>query len=118
MTIYAVFDKQVTDGPRVVPDRFSWLAALLPPVFAVVHGLWLELIAYILLLMALFALSRTFGGEAGVLVYALLAIWIGFEAPAFRRAGLRRRGWNYRTEVIAPGADLAELEGIRSRPTP
>ena len=30
MTIYAVFHKDATDVPAVVPERFSWLAAILP----------------------------------------------------------------------------------------
>lgn len=118
MTIYAVFDKDAIAAPAVVPDRFSWLAMLLPPVFALVHGLWLELLGYVILVFALGAVSRVIGGEAAFWIYLILAVWIGFEAPALRRGALRRRGWRYRTEVIARGADLAELEGLRNRPIP
>jgi hypothetical protein len=45
MTVYAVFDRDANLVPAVVPERFSWFAAFLPPVFAIVHGLWLELAA-------------------------------------------------------------------------
>src|SRR6185312_11594312 len=34
MTIYAVFDRDAKEVPAVVAERFSWLAFLLPPLFA------------------------------------------------------------------------------------
>jgi hypothetical protein len=115
MTIYAVFDKDANAAPAVVPDRFSWFAALLPPVFAVVHGLWLELAVYVVVVLLLGAGSRAFGGDAAFWIYVVFAIWIGFEVAALRRSALARRGWRYRTDVVAPSDDLAELEGIRGR---
>ena len=37
MTLYSVFDRRHDEAPAVVADRFSWLAALLPPVFGRVN---------------------------------------------------------------------------------
>lgn len=116
MTIYAVFDREPQTAPAVVADRFSWFAALLPPVFALAHGLWLELVVFILAVMLLGAAANLIGDSAVFWIYVVFAAWIGFEAAALRRAGLRRRGWRYRTEVVAAAPDLAELEGIKSRP--
>jgi hypothetical protein len=115
MTTYAVFDKDATAAPAVVADRFSWFAAVLPPVFALVHGLWLELVAYVIVVMLLGASTVALGDDAAFWIYVVFAIWLGFEAPALRRAALARRGWRYRTEVVAPTEDLAQLEGLREQ---
>ncbi|MDR3474257.1 MAG: DUF2628 domain-containing protein [Devosia sp.] len=115
MTTYAVFDRDAKDAVAVVPDRFSWFATLLPPVFALVHGLWLEFFVYLVLVALLSASSVAIGDDAAFWIYVVLAVWIGFEASAMRRGALTRGGWRYRTDVIARGDDLAELEGIRIR---
>lgn len=115
MTTYAVFDRDAKDAPAVVPDRFSWFAALLPPVFALVHGLWLEFFVYLVLVALLSASSVAIGDDAAFWVYVVLAVWMGFEAPALRRGALRRRGWHYRTDVIAVAEDQAVVEGLRGR---
>ena len=39
MTLYSVFDRRLDEAPATVPDRFSWFAALLPPIWALAHGL-------------------------------------------------------------------------------
>jgi hypothetical protein len=116
MTTYAVFDRDAKEAPAVVPERFSWFAAILPPIYALVHGLWLELVGYIVAVVLLSLASNTIGDGAAFWVYVLFAIWLGFEAPSFRKSALKGRGWRYRTDVIAAGADLAELEGMKSRP--
>ena len=118
MTTYAVFDKDANAAPAVVPDRFSWFAALLPPVFALVHGLWLELVAWVIVVVLLSLASNAIGDDASFWIYVVFAIWIGFEAAALRRSALKRRGWRYRTDVIAASEDLAEVEGIKGRAAP
>ncbi|HHY49137.1 MAG TPA: DUF2628 domain-containing protein [Alphaproteobacteria bacterium] len=115
MTLYSVFDRRRDEAPAVVPDRFSWFAGLLPPLFAIVHGLWLELVGYVVLLAAIGLAATWLGEEAGFWLYALLALWIGFEAPALRRRALRRSGYIYRSELIAAAPDLAEVEWLRRR---
>ncbi len=102
----------------MVPDRFSWFAALLPPVFALMHGLWLELVAWVIVVVLLSLASNVIGDDAALWIYVVFAIWIGFEAAALRRSALKRGGWRYRTEVIAASEDLAEVEGIKGRAAP
>jgi hypothetical protein len=116
MTTYAVFDKDTTGVPAVVADRFSWLAALLPPVFALVHGLWPELVVYVIVVMLLGAAAPTLGGGVVFWLYVAFALWIGFEAAAFRRSALKHRGYHYRTDIVAASADLAQLGGLKARP--
>lgn len=116
MTIFAVYDRATEPAPLVVADRFSWFAALLPPIFALVHGLWLELAVYVLGLIGLFFASAFIGDAASFWIYVAFAVWLGVEAAGLRRAALARRGWRFRTDVVAPAEDMAQLEGLKLRP--
>lgn len=119
MTVYSIFEKPqgkaAKDRARLVPpvavaDRFSWLAAILPPVFALLNGLWLLLVFWIALVLGLAYVSRVIGDDAAVSLYLLVAVFMGFEAPAFRRDGLLARGFLWRGDIIASAPDLAERD--------
>lgn len=117
MTVYSIFEKPQGKAaknraallvpPLAVPDRFSWLAALLPPVFAVLNGLVLLLVFWIALAAGLLYASRVIGADAAFWLYVVVAIFLGFEAPAFRRDGLLARGFIWRGDVVARGEDIA-----------
>jgi hypothetical protein len=115
VTLYSVFERSSDPAPAVVPEKFSWFAALLPPVYALVHGLWLGLIGYIVLVAALVLAGLYLGDDAGFWLYVLAAILIGFEAPALRRAKLKSGGWTYRTDVVAAAEDLAQTEWLKRK---
>lgn len=121
MTLYSVFEHgaprhRADPAPKVVPETFSWLAALLPPVFLLYHGLWLALLGFGLVLVALYVAASFVGWAAAVWLYLLFTIYFGFEAHQLRRGALRRRGFQHRGELIAPAADLAQLAWLqRSR---
>jgi hypothetical protein len=87
----------------LVPDRFSWFAALLPPVYAIVHGLWLALAGYVAAIVILGSLSLWLGDDTVFWLYLLLALLIGFEAPTLRRIKLARRA----LERLGGGAEVA-----------
>ena len=108
MTLFAIFERQAA-APVVVAEKFSWLAFLLPPVWAIMHGLWLELVVYVVKVVALVLLASFIGDTATVWLYWLLALWIGFAAPSLRRKALARRGWIYRRDLVAGGPDLAAI---------
>ena len=112
MTLYSVYER-TNDAPTAVADRFSWSAALLPPVHALVHGLWLLLALWVVGTVAIIASSVVVGGEAAFWLYVLFAILIGFEAASFRRVKTGKRGAGYRTEVIATGEDLALVDYLK-----
>lgn len=118
MTLYSVFDRRQNEAPEVVPDRFSWFAALLPPVFAIVHRLWLPLVVWLVVTVVIAGLGVAFGADAGFWIYVLLSLLIGFEAPSLRRRGLRRRGYLYRSELIAAAPDLAQVDWMKRRSAP
>ena len=115
MTLYAIFDPKPgrSELPAAVAEKFSWLAALLPPVFLIAHGLWLELVAWLLAVVALVVLSRFIGNDAVCWLYVLGAIWLGFAASGFRRHALAWRGWSHRRDRVAMSAELAQLEALQ-----
>ncbi len=115
MTLYSIFERPDELAPAVVPERFSWFAALLPPVYGLAHGLWLGLVLYVTALLALVMASQWIGEDAGFWLYVLLAVLVGFEAPAFRRRALKARGWSYRADLIAAAPDLAQRDWLSRR---
>ena len=112
MTLYSVYERP-NEAPTAVADRFSWSAALLPPVHALVHGLWLLLTLWVVGTVAIIASSVVVGGEAAFWLYVLFATLIGFEASSFRRVKTGKRGAAYRTEVIAADEDLALVDYLK-----
>jgi hypothetical protein len=115
VTLYAIFDPKPGKAhlPMPVAEKFSWLAALLPPVFLLLHGLWLETLAWMLGVAALVVATPLIGNGAASWLYILGAIWLGLSAPGLRRHALLWRGWRFRGERIAADDDLARLEAMQ-----
>ena len=116
MTLYSVFERADEIAPVVVPEKFSWAAAILPPIYALYHGLWFGLFLYIVKVAGIVVASLWIGGEASFWLYVLLAALAGFEAAGFRRAKLKRKGWTYRSDVVASAPDLAQRDWLAMRP--
>ncbi|RUT30159.1 DUF2628 domain-containing protein [Arsenicitalea aurantiaca] len=116
MALFTVFARRDDPLPEIVPEKFSWFAALLPPVYGLVHGLWLGLVAYVGLLVLVAGIAMAAGGDAARLAYCVLAVLIGFEAPAWRAQKLRRKGYEAEGAVVATDADHAMVEFLRGRP--
>lgn len=116
MTLYSVFERPDEMAPAVVPEKFSWAAAILPPAYALYHGLWLGLLLYMVAVAVIVAASFWIGGDAAFWLYVLLAALVGFEAAGFRRAKLRAKGWTYRSDVVAAAPDLAQRDWLAARP--
>ena len=95
---------------QFVRDGFHFWAFLLAPFWMLRHRLWLEFIAYVLLIGGItFALRRLGIAEsAGGAVAFLLAILIGIEASSLRRWKLARRGYDNLGVVVADDQDIAE----------
>ena len=105
-------DDAIAQGARIVfvRDGFHFWAFLLAPLWMLRHRMWLELIAWLLLLAAItFALQALGVGEAaGFVVALLLALLVGMEASSLRRWKLSRRGFASLGVVV--GDDLEEAE--------
>ena len=93
-----------------VKDGFSWLAALLAPIWLMAHRLWWPLLGFVVAVGALEAIKRTAGVDQRWLGLAVLALnlMIGFEADTLRRWALERRSW--RTLGSVSGKTAAECE--------
>ena len=120
MTVYSIFEKPQGKAakdraPVAIPERFSWLAMLLPPVFALLNGLFLLLIFWIALVVGLAYAAPIIGSDAAISLYALVAIFLGFEAPALRRDGLLFRGFQWRGDVVSSAEDLAQHAYLSSK---
>jgi hypothetical protein len=120
MTVYSIFEKPQAKAakdraPVAIAERFSWFAMLLTPVFALVNGLWLLLVFWVALVMGLAYAARVIGPEAAFWLYAVVVLFLGFEAPALRRDWLLLRGWQWRGDVISTADDLAQRDYLAHR---
>ena len=113
VTLYSVYERH--NEASAVADRFSWFAALLPPVYALVHGLWLMLLGWVVAVAAVVALGWYGGGEAAFWTYILGAILIGFEAGTAHRRALRHRGFAYAGDYLATEPELAIVEALKRK---
>ena len=118
MSIYTVYEpplkahESAPDPERFVfvRDGFSFWAFLLAPWWMLRHRLWLALVCYVILAVALSVALRLIGTSATVAVIAgaLFSLLVGFEAATLRRFGLARRGW--RNVGIVVGDDVESAE--------
>ena len=95
---------------QFVRDGFHFWAFVLAPLWMLRHRMWVEFIAYLLLVGGTTFALRRLGVEetAGVWVALLLALLIGMEAPSLRRWKLSRRGFESQGVVVADDLEMAE----------
>jgi Protein of unknown function (DUF2628) len=117
MPVYTVHAPVTANADLVATDRFAFVrdgfhiwAALLGPVWLAWHRLWLALIGWIAVTVALeVALARLGAGAGGiVLADALVALLMGFEAASLERWTLSRRNWRQLDIVVADDEEAAE----------
>ncbi|MFQ5566366.1 MAG: hypothetical protein ACE5EU_08390 [Paracoccaceae bacterium] len=101
--LYTVHHKGSGDI-RVIADRFDWFAFLLPPFWAVWHGLWITLAGQVLAV----AVAALWSPLAVLPVFAGLTAILGFEGAAVRRAELGLRRWRRAGVVEARSPEGAE----------
>ena len=118
MAIYTVHepplkaDEFAPDPERFVfvRDGFSFWAFLLAPLWMLRHRLWLVLVGYVLVTIALQVALWVIGASAtvAVTISALLALLVGFEAATLRRFTLSRRRWKNVGIVVGDAPESAE----------
>jgi hypothetical protein len=93
-----------------VRDGFHFWAALAGVVWLAWHRLWLALIGWIVLLLAVDFGMAALGARGGAILLAnlLLALLMGFEAASLRRWTLSRRKWRQLDIVVADDEESAE----------
>jgi hypothetical protein len=118
MSIYTVHEPPAkADQSRPDPERFvfvrdgfSFWAFLLAPLWMLRHRMWLVLVGYVVVMVALHVGLRLIGASATVTVVAgaLVSLLVGFEAATLRRFTLARRRW--RNVGIVVGDDVESAE--------
>src|ERR1700709_2841166 len=103
-------DLAATDKFVFVRDGFHFWAAALSMIWLVWNRLWLALIGWIALTLAIgFGLAALGTGRGAILfVDLLIAILMGFEAATLQRWTLSRRKWRQLDIVVADDAESAE----------
>jgi hypothetical protein len=117
MTIYTVYepplrsaDARQADQFVFVRDGFFWSAFLFAPLWMLRHRLWLALVLYVAVAVALGAGAQFLRLSAGTTaaIAFLLSLLVGFEAPTLRRWALARRKWTNVGVVVGDDLELAE----------
>lgn len=117
MTLFALY--RSVDDPTALPvavaERFSWFAAMLPPVHALLHRHWGQLALFVLGMGVIAVAARVVGGDAVIWLYILMATAFGFAAPGAEARVLRRRGLVPMGHRFAADGDLARLAVLENR---
>jgi len=118
MAVFTVYEPPLRAGQRendparfaFVRDGFYWSAFFFAVLWMLWHRLWLALLGYFVVVVAVSLAIRAAGapGAAAAFIALLLAILVGIEASTLRRWKLQRRGWIYLGVVVADDRDLAE----------
>jgi len=103
-------DLTATDKFAFVRDGFHFWAAVAGVIWLAWHRLWLALIGWIVVALAVnggLALLGA-GSRATLVVNLVLALLLGFEAASLRRWTLSRRKWRMLDVVVADDEESAE----------
>ncbi|MGB7257540.1 MAG: DUF2628 domain-containing protein [Pseudolabrys sp.] len=118
MPTYTVHEPPLRKGEAVpnadrfafVRDGFYFWAFLLPPVWMLLHRLWMVLLLYVIVNaiigVALFALGAP--AEVKFIAGVLIGLLAGLEAATLWRWTLTRRKWKTVAVVIGEDRELAE----------
>jgi hypothetical protein len=103
-------DLATTDKITFVRDGFHFWAVVFSVIWLAWHRLWLALLGWILLVVAVdVGLARLGLGRGTILmVDVVLALLLGFEAASLKRWTLSRRKWRQLDIVVADDEETAE----------
>jgi hypothetical protein len=93
-----------------VRDGFSFWAFLFGPLWMLRHRMWLVLLGYIVLVVAMHLALRFVGASSGGTMFAafMLSLLIGMEAGTLRRFTFGRRRWRNVGTIV--GGDRETVE--------
>ena len=112
-TVHAPPDADVSvetaDRIRFVKDGFAFWALVFPLVWLVWHRLWLALLGYLAVAVAIAALGRFGDQTVATVVGVVFAFWFALEARGIRRWTYARRGWRLVGVVEGSSLEAAEV---------
>jgi len=93
-----------------VRDGFSFWAFLFSPLWMLRHRMWLVLLGYIVIAVAMHVGLRMVGASGGASAFAtfMLALLVGMEAGTLRRFTLGRRDWRNVGTIVGGDRDSVE----------
>ena len=107
-TAYAA-DFRATDKFVFVRDGFHFWAMVLGPLWLIWKRLWLALLGWLVLTIALQVAAIELGGGAAAMVIGIiLAVLMGLEASTLQRWTYSRRKWRQLDVVVADDEESAE----------
>jgi Protein of unknown function (DUF2628) len=103
-------DLRSTDRFVFVRDGFHFWAMIFGPIWLAWHRLWLALIGYLIVIVALDLVLSSLDVGSTEIFFAnfLLALLTGFEAASLQRWTLSRRHWRQLDVVVDEDAEAAE----------
>ena len=103
-------DLAATDKFTFVRDGFHFWAMAASVLWLVWHRLWLALIGWIALTVAIWFGLTALGAGSGTILFAdfLIAVLMGLEAASLQRWTLSRRKWRQLDIVVADDEESAE----------
>src|SRR5260221_3443067 len=109
-------DLAATDKFVFVRDGFHFWAAALSMIWLIWNRLWLALIGWIVLTIAVGFRMNALGATSGaiMLVDLLIAVLMGFETATPQRWTLSRRKWRQLEILVADDAESAQRRLLAS----
>jgi hypothetical protein len=103
-------DLAATDKFVFVRDGFHFWAALAGVIWLIWNRLWLALIGWVAVTLAIDVGMAALGATSGAILFVdlLLALLMGFEAASLQRWTLSRRKWRQLDIVVADDEESAE----------
>lgn len=115
MTVYTVMSPppsgdaaQDADRIAFVKEGFCWPALFAAVLWLVWHRLWLGLLGYLAVVVALSLAGEWLGGASGAVLGLVFAVLFALEANGVRRWTLERNGWTLAAIVSGSGRDECE----------
>lgn len=108
-TAYAA-DFRATDKFVFVRDGFHFWAMVLGPLWLIWKRLWLALLGWLILAVAIEVVAIKLGGGRSIVtaIEVIVAILMGLEASTLQRWTLSRRKWRQLDVVVADDEESAE----------
>jgi hypothetical protein len=118
MAIYSAYLPPVEDGRepaisfRLVSDAKAPLALIFPPFWLAYHRLWLELLTYAVVALAIALLAVWMPGVPVLYLSAIPGFYLLLEGNELIRRKLERKGWRFAGVSEASTLEDAEIRFI------
>ncbi|MEL7428676.1 MAG: DUF2628 domain-containing protein [Pseudomonadota bacterium] len=122
MAIYSVYlppedrPDARADEFRLVSDAKAPLALIFPPFWLAWHRLWLELLAYCVIVFALGLYAAWNPSVAVLYLSAIPGFYLLLEGNDLVRRKLERKGWRFAGVVDGENTEAAEIRFITQNP--